>query len=258
MGIQASSRSKARGTRFPHPRLGLWVTVLLLSLGRVGLAAQTEGGDSLPPWQPSPEASDHVKELVGTKWNVDPTNLHLEWGRPRNGQALSEVEGLEIFGGGRNGQWIVSFFAPGSPGQRTTVPLRAGVTLNQPVARIPLARGDVLESQHIEYQPHVQWGPPEDGPPPVEPGWVAQRRIGAGELLSAPGVRPPLLVVSGRPVRIIWSSGALKISLEGNAVGSAALGEQVFVRTDGGHRMQGVVTGPGTVLLSSTITGGLK
>ncbi len=239
-------------------KTGLWLTVLLFSVGHGGLLAQTEGVDTLPSWQPPPGASDQVREIVAAKWYVAPTDLRLEWGRPRNGETLPAGGGIELLGGGRNGHWIVSFSFPGSQPEKTTVALRAGVILNHPVARIPLARDDVLETQHIEYQPTVQWGPPASDPTPVEPGWVAQRPIGIGDPLSAPAVRPPLLVVSGRPVQIIWSSGALKISLQGKAVGSAALGEQVFVRTDEGHRMAGIVTGPATVLLSSPITGGLK
>jgi hypothetical protein len=46
--------------------------------------------------------------------------------------------------------------------------------------------------------------------------------------------------------------------MQGKAVGSAALGEQVFVRTDEGHRMAGIVTGPATVLLSEPVRGGLE
>jgi len=241
-----------------HVKPGLWLTALLFSVGQSGLGAQTESGDTIPPWQPPPGASDQAREIVAAKWNVAPTDLQLEWGRPRNGETLPAGSGIELLGGGRSGHWIASFSIPGSEAEKTTVALRAGVILNQPVARIPLSRGDILEAQHIEYQPAVQWGPPASEPTPVEPGWVAQRPIGIGDQLSTPAVRPPLLVFSGRPVQIIWSSGALKISLQGEAVGSAALGEQVFVRTDEGHRMAGIVTGPATVLLSSPITGGLK
>ena len=85
---------------------------------------------------------------------------------------------------------------------------------------------------------------------------MAQRTISSGELLSSPAVRPPRLVISGHPVRIVWRSGAVEISLQGKAVGSGSKGDRVFVRTEEGHRMAGTVTGSREVLVSNPENGG--
>jgi flagella basal body P-ring formation protein FlgA len=196
--------------------------------------------------------------LVAEKWNTSPGDIHLQWGQPRNPESLELVTGVELLGSGRNGRWIALLSVPGMEGDKVSVPLKTGVTMVQPYSKVPLVRGEVLEPANMEFQTGVHWGPASELPEAAEPGWVAQRRIEAGERLLPPGLRPPDLVISGRLVELVYTSGSLTISLQGKAVGSAALGEQVYVRTNEGHRMAGIVTAPGTVLLSNPGTGGVR
>jgi flagella basal body P-ring formation protein FlgA len=244
------------GARSPLPRITLGAVALLLLLASKGHGMQTDRSDTVPRWEPPEEISAEIRERLAGRWSVDPSEIHLEWGRSRPVRFPAELGEIELLGGGRNGQWIVAFHSTNPKESGTSVPLRTGLTRIEPFARQSLARGDVLEAANMEFRSRLHWGPPQNLPEPAEAGWVAQRRIDAGDHLTIPAVRPPQLVVSGRPVQLVWTSGALKISLKGKAVGSAAMGERVFVRTEEGHRMSGIVTGPGRVLLSNPDTGG--
>jgi len=251
-----SSDTRLSGAEASLPRILLGVLALLLSTASHGRGMQTNGTDTVSEWEPPEEISHEIRVRVAAKWGASPTDIHLEWGRVRAVRFPTEVGEIELLGGGRNGQWVVAFRPSNPKEDGTSIPLRTGVTRIEPFARKGLARGDVLEPENMEYLPQLHWGPPDALPQLAEAGWVAQRRIEAGGHLTVPAVRPPQMVVSGRPVQLIWTSGSVKISLKGQAVGSAAMGERVFVRTEEGHRMSGIVTGPGTVLLSNPGTGG--
>lgn len=238
------------------PRLVLGVMVLLSSMAQPGYGAQGQSPDTLPRWEPTPEIALQVLALVAEKWEVAPADLQLEWGRPRNGADLEDLVVKDVLGGGSNGHWVVSFTHSGESGDPLSIPLRTGITSFQPFAVKPLARGDILNPGNMEYRQQIHWGPPEASPQSAESGWIAQRRLEAGDALTTPGVKPPQMVVSGQPVQLLWSSGSLKISMMGRAAGSGALGQRVYVRTEDGHRMSGIVTGPGTVALSNPGTGG--
>jgi flagella basal body P-ring formation protein FlgA len=220
------------------------------------VSAQTLTADTLPSWEPPEAIVAQVRVLVAEEWNVDPENLVLEWTRPRNPVSFDWLHDINVLGGGRNGHWIVSLRLENTDPDRISLPMKAGIRRWVPVAATTLSRGQTLGSEDLEYHELIHWGPSIGYPEMAEPGWVAQRRIDAGDVLTRPGVRPPLMVVSGRPVQLIWSSGPLKISLAGTAVGSGSEGETVFVRTEEGKRMSGVITGPGTVLLSNPGTRG--
>ena len=104
----------------------------------------------------------------------------------------------------------------------------------------------------MEMEIRTHWGPVTDLPEPCALGWVTQRRIESGEILIEPGVKPPLLVVSGRSVQALWSNGRVELNLQATALSSAVLGERVFVRTEDGTRLDGVVRGPGMVEISNS------
>lgn len=235
----------------------VWLGLLVFVLGHgQRVSAQTETTDTVPDWEPPVTVTAQVRVLVAEEWGVIPEDLHLEWTRPRKPVPLDRITNIQVLGGGRNGHWVVSLHLEDTDPDRLSLSMRAGIQRWVPVASTTLARGEVVESNQIEYQPQVNWGPSDGFPDVAEPGWVTQRRIDAGEVLTRPGVRPPLMVVSGGPVQLIWSSGALKISLDGTAVGSGSMGETIYVRTEQGSRMSGVITGPGTVLLSTPGTRG--
>jgi flagella basal body P-ring formation protein FlgA len=192
-----------------------------------------------------------IRNLLARRWGVVPEALVLAWGQPRGGEIPEGYSHVDLVGHGRGGRWVVSFKEGVASRGAISVLLRAGVEIQRPVASRALERGKTLGEGDMTVEAMTHWGPVEDLPGASTIGWVAQRSISAGELLTEPAVKPPLLVVSGRPVEALWSEGNLELKIQGTAVGSGAMGERVYVRTSGGRRLDGVVQGPGLVQISN-------
>jgi flagellar basal body P-ring formation protein FlgA len=79
-------------------------------------------------------------------------------------------------------------------------------------------------------------------------GHIAQRNIGAGEILDPHSARAPPLVRRGQTVTLIVRSGGLSVHAAGVVLGDAGLDERVSVRNSATSRMlQGVVRSSETV-----------
>ena len=181
---------------------------------------------------------------IAARWGVAPDRVRLEWGAVRGDRAPAPDAAYRLVGSGASGDWVVSFEPPGGPS--VAVRLRAGVEVEEPVAARDLERGEVLGPDAIEVVPTVRGGPPAPRPSPVA-GWVARRRIGRGQPLREPAVGPPRAVEAGEPVQVVWRRTGLAVTLPGRALGSAAAGQSVAVRTETGKRMHGTAVGNGVV-----------
>ncbi len=251
-----------RPTSLPHRTTRALARVVLPSLllgvvfsGERGVAGQERlhpgvapGSDSaVTAWQAPARADGRIREILTERWGVPSESLLLAWGEPRGGVTPAENARIELLGSGRDGRFVVSFREDDGRTEALSLLLRVGVSLAQPVATRTLERGETLGLDDLHWEDRVCWGPPENSEILPQAGWVAQRRVEAGELLTTPALRPPLLVVSGKAVRIIWVRGSVEITLLGTAVRSGSRGEQVLVRTQTGQRLAGVVEGPGLV-----------
>jgi flagella basal body P-ring formation protein FlgA len=114
-----------------------------------------------------------------------------------------------------------------------------------PAAARDLPRGITLTEADI-----VRGGDPAltatnaDG---VGEGWVTRRLIAAGEPLRRPAVAPPVWVVTGESVQVLYRVGSVEARLRGTAMGSASKDERVLVRIDTRRRVEGVAVAPGLV-----------
>lgn len=113
-----------------------------------------------------------------------------------------------------------------------------------PVAARDIPRGAVLSAADLV----VQHGTSSDAAP-VGPGWITRRLVRAGEALRPPAVEPPRLIERGAAVEIRGTNGAAAITVRGTALGHGALGDRVLVRVGSGWTLEGVVDGPGTLVL---------
>lgn len=213
-------------------------------------APAVQGGSSGPDWSPEAGLEEMVRSELEDRWGVDAEELVLEWGQPRGGTLPDGAHSVRLLGAGKDGRWVASFEFGSPELENQSVLLRAGVLLPRMVARRALERGAVVTEEDMATESRVHWGPPVGPESPCEPGWVVQRSLDAGEELTPPAVQPPLLVVSGSPVTVVWSQGKVNLTLMGRAAGSAARGERVFVRTETGIRLEGLVEGPGLVRIS--------
>ncbi len=187
-----------------------------------------------------------VRAAVAQRWGVAPESLDLQWGplpAELTGQELP-FDGVELSGTGAAGYWIATVPTALGFGR---VRLRAGTWTVRQVAARQLERETILTEVDMRAEEIFEWGAPSGPADWVEPGWITHRLIQEGSPLEAPAVTPPAAVVSGQPVDIIWQKGTVSLRLRGQAAGTAALGEQVLVRTGSGQRLLGVVQGPGLV-----------
>jgi flagella basal body P-ring formation protein FlgA len=193
---------------------------------------------------PSAQVRGLVTERVAERWGVEADRLVLEFGTaPESG--FPEAVALELLGSGGGGHWIASL--TDADGESSSVRVRAGVEIPVLVAARALSRGQELADLDIDRVVEVRWGAPSAPDPEAEAGWVVQRMLRAGEPLRAPAVQPPLAVRSGRSVDLVWQSPGVGIRVRGRALGSAPVGGEVFVRTENGERLRGIVLAPGVV-----------
>jgi flagella basal body P-ring formation protein FlgA len=120
----------------------------------------------------------------------------------------------------------------------------------EPVARMAiaahaLARGAVITIDDIIYKDSTVRAAGDSSR--VAPGWVTRRMIAAGELLRAPAVEPPNVVVANQIVDVEWKDQNIALTLRGTVTRSAAVGDRVTVRTESGRRFEGTVIAPGRV-----------
>jgi flagellar basal body P-ring formation protein FlgA len=119
-----------------------------------------------------------------------------------------------------------------------------------PVMRVALAaralaRGTVITTDDIVYKDSTVRAAGDSSR--VAPGWVTRRMIAAGELLRAPAVEPPNVVLANQTVDVEWKDENIVLSLRGIATKSGATGDRVAVRMESGRRLEGIVVAPGRV-----------
>jgi flagella basal body P-ring formation protein FlgA len=189
-----------------------------------------------------------VAGRIAERWNVDPGLPVLEWGRaparwPDRGTPF------ELAGAGADG-WFTVVFRPGGR-DAEAMRLRAGLAETTWVAARALAAGEHLVDADAVPAIVTRWGAPtaETSRAP-EPGSLVRRPLAAGAPLLRPAIAPPALIEAGTPVRLEWTSGGVRVALDGVALNSASRGEPVRARVQGRGRVVGVASGPGVATLN--------
>jgi flagella basal body P-ring formation protein FlgA len=209
----------------------------------------------LPSRLPAPHAvprdvEGRVAAVIAATWHVPPDRIALSWGTLRGVSRLETTTPFRLQGMGQGGWFIVVFQPLGRPA--VAVRLQAGTRDTVTVSTHALPRGARLDSEDIGQRAVLHWGPP-DSAAGAAPGWVVQRPLAAGEVLARPAVTPPPLVVAGWPVHVVWTAGAVRISIDGVALRAAALGDAVEARLVGrAGSLWGRVVGPGIVAMDPT------
>jgi flagella basal body P-ring formation protein FlgA len=227
------------------------LSLLPLLLTLWGTPARAQDDADSRAWPVEVEA--HVRDAVAAAWEISAERVLMDWGSRRPGAPGTEAS-VELLGTGLGGYWVARITEPGR--DPVSVRIRAGVRVERAVAARRLSRGTTLEPGDIALEEVLRWGRPQPDDPVVQVGWEAQRVIEAGDALVEPAVRPPLAVVSGRPVQILWTRGTVGIRTTGRAAGSGPLGARVSVRTESGRRLTGVIVAPGVVNVTDQAAAG--
>ncbi len=239
----AKPQVPAVDVRYGVPRID--VGHRMVEAGSTALAVEPDS----TPWPKHPEIGRRVRTMIGDRWGVPAELVSVHWGRPAGDYAPTPETLVFLSGSGGGGYWFVELTDP-KRAESTRLRVRAAVETKIAVAARPVARIDVLTEGDIARQSSRHWGDPRNAAPvAVAPGWIAHRALQEGDALAPPSVRPPDLVRSGSPIRIDWVRGGLRLTVGGRALRNAGRGEEIYVRTDTGQRVKGVVTGPGRVEL---------
>lgn len=192
------------------------------------LKAQQQARMSASQGDLSPRLSSRVARAVAREWDVDTARVVLSWGSGSLGQ-VPDTSGFRLIGG--DAGWFSLQMEP-VRGAVAWLRVRAGVTIDQPIATRALPAGSVIGDQDLRMEPRVRWGPPPAEPERVaQVGWVVKRPVAGGEPLEGFRVSPPPVVSAGKTVRILYNVGNVSVALEGVALNDAALGQPVRVRT---------------------------
>lgn len=246
----ASRRPGARPATRLAARVAVALAVAATLAGPSPLAAQEDGpaataASAEEGWSPAERLGGQVRRGVAERWGVDSAAVRLDWGPAPRSRRPAENARPRLVGSGVDGRWVVRL--RGREGGGFGLRLRAGAMVRVPVAAEPLGRGEALTAEDIAREDRVRWGPPDERGFEVAPGWVARRSIRAGETLTRPAVSPPALVRSGQQVRVIFETARVRLSVPGEAVGTAKRGERVRVRLRTGRRVRGRAEAPGRV-----------
>lgn len=129
------------------------------------------------------------------------------------------------------------------------VPVTVKVMAPTVTAARPLQQGQVLTHADVSVQLSDVTQLPAGIINDVEQalGKTLTGSIAPGQPLRADLLRAQMLVKSGQTVKLIAQGGSFQVSAEGKALGNAAVGQMVSVRTANGKVVSGVVKGDGSV-----------
>jgi len=131
-----------------------------------------------------------------------------------------------------------------APAWRQFVAVRIHAEEPVVVAARPLGRLDVVQAEDVMLVPRDLGALPGGFFRQTADvvGRIAQRTIGAGEVLLPTTVRPPSLVRRGQTVTLLVRAGGLSVRSSGVALGDAGLAERVQVRnSSSAKQVEGIV-----------------
>jgi len=129
------------------------------------------------------------------------------------------------------------------------VPVMVKVTGNALVAARPISSGQILEAQDVQLQLRelTQFPGGLFTKPEQVIGKSAATSIKTDSLLRAELLRSPLAIKQGQQVILVAQGAGFKVSSEGQAMGNAAIGQVVSVKTRSGQTIKGIAKGDGVV-----------
>ena len=127
------------------------------------------------------------------------------------------------------------------------VPVQVTLHTVMLVARKPLSAEKILSAEDIAEQNGEATRPDILTDPSQAIGKVVKQGIGAGQVLRQGMLRDPYAIRQGQSVQVRVEGNGFKISTEGQAMGNAAEGQSVQVRTASGRLVAGTAYSNGVV-----------
>lgn len=150
----------------------------------------------------------------------------------------------------RNGLTQVRVRCAGSPGWTRYIALRIEQSARIAVLRAPLARGQILTADAIDWQQRDALKLAADVlvQTTALPLLTARRDLPAGSVLTQSQFTAPKTIQRGQAVTLISRAAGMEVRAPGEAMADAALGARVKVRNKASRRIvEGIAMSDGTV-----------
>lgn len=207
----------------------------------------------------APQSAEGVRRVVERfvlqQLALEPGRVSVEVGALDASLQLPACRQLEAFLPPGARLWgTVNVGARCVAGASWTVYLPVTVRVEAPVvvAARPLSAGRVLTPDDLSLATHDLTRLPAGVL--TETGQAVGQTLNVGLLPGAPlrqdMLRPPVVVRQGQTVKLVARGGGFTVSAEGRALGNAAAGQSVQVRTSSGQTVTGVARSDGTVEVS--------
>jgi flagella basal body P-ring formation protein FlgA len=172
--------------------------------------------------------------------------------------ATGELQVLALAYNSRTARFDVTFDLPSSaalPRQATRFTGTAIETIEAVTVEHPVERSEVLKASDLT----VERRPKAEGPAitdiHVAIGLAARHQLRPGQPLHDADLMKPAIVQRNDTVTIVYQAPGFTLTLRGQAQDAGALGDTISVLNLQSKRVvQGVVSGPGRVTVSATIT----
>lgn len=217
---------------------------VLLMLGSMVMTAQAQDSHA--------GISKQIEQFTARQLAGQPGKVSIEVGEidPQlKLEACQRVEGFIPSGGRLWGKTTVGARCVAGANWVIYVPVTVSVVAPVVVSSRLLAHGRVLTAEDLALQNLDLTQLPT--------GVLTDIQAAVGQTLTAglaPGypirqdmLRAPLVIRQGQSVRLVAEGGGFGVSAEGKALGNAAAGQTVLVRTGNGQTVSGIARADGTV-----------
>lgn len=203
-------------------------------------------------WQSLDEIVASVDHFVRQKTSGSGNDATVTVTRPDQRLRLDRCDNLETWLPSGNKLWGrasvgVRCRAPAS--WSIYVPVMVKVSGNALVATHPIGRGEALaaDDMRIEMRDLTQYPGGVFTSPDQVIGKTTTLNIQAGDVLRPELLRAALVIHQGQQVTLVAQGASFKVSSEGTAIGNAAIGQVVAVKTRSGQIIKGIARSEGIV-----------
>jgi len=202
--------------------------------------------------QPLSSIEAAVESFVREKTSSQPGEYTISVTRIDQRLKLARCDKLETYlpsGGRLWGHSSIGVRCASPSAWSLYVPVLIKVSANVLVTARPVASGQAVQAEDVQTQLKdvTAYAGSVLTTPEQAVGRNAMSHITAGTVLRSEMLRSPLVVLQGQQVKLVAQGAGFKVSSEGLAMGNAAAGQLVSVKTRSGQIIKGVAKGEGVV-----------
>ena len=198
---------------------------------------------------------DDIQAALAEKLNLSSSMIELQWdGAPDPQSWLLPDDGalladLKIDGSTR--RFTASLDPQRPERERPILTGRYRELIETAILKKPLARGDVLTSDHLTFEKRAKHEMADAINPAQAVGLVAKNALAAGQALRQADLTKPILVERNSLVTVSFQTPGMALQLRGRAQDQGALGDAISILNPVSKKIVvGIVTGPGRALVN--------